>query len=60
MQTCWPRILKTYIETELHVILYHALMRLGCEAVAAVDSFVRARCREYNLLYVNHYTGCPR
>lgn len=40
----------------MHVL---AAVRLGCDAVAAVDRFIRARCREYNLLYVNHYTGCP-
>ena len=40
----------------MHIL---AAVRLGCGAVAAVNRFIRSRCREYNLLYVNHYTGCP-
>jgi len=32
---------------------------LGCHGIVAVDRFIRSRAREYGLLYVNMYTGCP-
>ncbi|OWJ54682.1 hypothetical protein Pdsh_06600 [Pyrodictium delaneyi] len=36
-----------------------AAVELGCHGVVAVDRFIARRAREYGLLYVNHYTGCP-
>ncbi len=40
----------------MHVL---AAKTLGCHGIVAVDRFIARRAREYGLLYVNHYTGCP-
>lgn len=40
----------------MHVL---AAVELGCHGIVAVDRFIRRRAKEYGLLYVNHYTGCP-
>jgi hypothetical protein len=41
--------------------LMHALAArtLRCQGIAAIDRFIARRAKEYGLLYVNHYTGCP-
>ncbi len=40
----------------MHVL---AAVELGCHGIIAVDRFIARRAREYGLLYVNQYTGCP-
>ena len=40
----------------MHVL---AAVELGCHGVIAVDRFIARRAKEYGLLYVNMYTGCP-
>ena len=40
----------------MHVL---AAVELGCHGIVAVDRFIRRRAKEYGLLYVNTYTGCP-
>jgi len=40
----------------MHVL---AAVELDCHGVIAVDRFIAKRAKEYGLLYVNHYTGCP-
>jgi hypothetical protein len=40
----------------MHVL---AALLLDCDGIIAVDRFMARRAREYGLLYVNHYTGCP-
>ncbi len=40
----------------MHVL---AAVELGCQGIIAIDRFIARRAREYGLLYVNHYTGCP-
>jgi len=32
---------------------------LGCRYIAAVDRFMKRHAREFNLTYVNYYTGAP-
>ncbi len=41
----------------MHVL---AAVELGCHGVIAVDRFMARRAKEYGLLYVNQYTGCPK
>lgn len=36
-----------------------AALKLDCDGVVAVDRFMSRRAKEYGLLYVNWYTGCP-
>ncbi len=40
----------------MHVL---AAVELGCHGVIAIDRFIARRAKEYGLLYVNMYTGCP-
>ena len=40
----------------MHVL---AALQLDCDGVIAVDRFITRRAKEYGLLYVNQYTGCP-
>ena len=40
----------------MHVL---AAIELGCHGIVAVDRFIQRRAKEYGLLYVNMYTGCP-
>ncbi len=40
----------------MHVL---AAVELGCQGIVAIDRFIRRRAKEYGLLYVNHFTGCP-
>ena len=40
----------------MHVL---AAKTLGCHGIVAIDRFIARRAREYGLLYVNQYTGCP-
>jgi len=40
----------------MHVL---AAVELSCQGIVAVDRFIGRRAKEYGLLYVNHYTGCP-
>jgi len=40
----------------MHVL---AALRLDCDGIIAVDRFIARRAKEYGLLYVNQYTGCP-
>ena len=40
----------------MHVL---AALLLNCDGIIAVDRFMARRAKEYGLLYVNHYTGCP-
>jgi len=40
----------------MHVL---AALLLDCDGIIAVDRFMARRAKEYGLLYVNHYTGCP-
>ena len=40
----------------MHVL---AAKTLKCHGIIAVDRFIARRAKEYGLLYVNQYTGCP-
>jgi len=40
----------------MHVL---AAVELGCQGIIAIDRFIARRAKEYGLLYLNHYTGCP-
>jgi len=35
-----------------------AAKRLGCRAIAAVDTFIQRHAKHFGLLYLNYYTGC--
>ncbi len=43
----------------LDIAHIHAARILGCKYIAAIDRFIRAHASEFNLAYINYYTGCP-
>ncbi len=46
-------------EKRLNDIMHmRVAQRLGCSCILAIDRFIRARSRDFNLGYANHYTGC--
>jgi len=46
---------RSRLNDVLHMIVAR---HLGCKCILAIDRFIRARSRDFNLGYANHYTGC--
>ncbi|MEB3778887.1 MAG: type II toxin-antitoxin system VapC family toxin [Desulfurococcales archaeon] len=49
------RLSQSRLNDIMHLL---AARELGCRCLLAVDRFLRARSRDFNLAYANHYTGC--
>ncbi len=57
MEWCWNRSYS--VKRVLDVAHLMAARDLGCRYIVAVDRFMKRHAREFNLIYVNYYTGVP-